>query len=112
MWFGKAVQDFNASIAAQGQQGPKLIATIGNAFTSTYNIEYLELRIDLLHISGLGRLCFFCHSSHYIPVKTQRHGHEIMESKISSELRKPEVLNGNSFYNSIRIICVNWNSVW
>lgn len=34
MWFGKAVQDFNASIVAQGQQGPKLIASIGNAFTS------------------------------------------------------------------------------
>jgi hypothetical protein len=33
MWFGKAVQDFNASIAAQGTQGPKLLATIGNAFT-------------------------------------------------------------------------------
>jgi len=80
MWFGKAVQDFNASIAAQGQQGPKLIATIGNAFTSTYNIEYLELRVDLLHISGLGRLCVFCYSSHYIPVETQRHGHEMMGS--------------------------------
>jgi hypothetical protein len=34
MWFGKAVLDFNASIVAQGQQGPKLIASIGNAFTS------------------------------------------------------------------------------
>jgi hypothetical protein len=34
MWFGKAIQDFNASIAAQGQQGPKLIASVGNAFTS------------------------------------------------------------------------------
>ncbi|KDR85025.1 hypothetical protein GALMADRAFT_233596 [Galerina marginata CBS 339.88] len=36
MWFGKAVQDFNASIAAQGQQGPELIATIGNGFTMAW----------------------------------------------------------------------------
>ncbi|KAG5648019.1 hypothetical protein DXG03_007053 [Asterophora parasitica] len=34
MWFGKAVQDFNHSIQIQGEQGPKLIATVGNAFTS------------------------------------------------------------------------------
>ena len=40
MWFAKAVQDFNNSIAAQGQQGPNLIATIGNAFTSEY--KYTE----------------------------------------------------------------------
>jgi len=33
IWFGKAVQDFNASIIAQGQLGPKLIASTGNAFT-------------------------------------------------------------------------------
>lgn len=34
MWFGKAIQDFNSSIQAQGTQGPKLIAEAGNAFTS------------------------------------------------------------------------------
>ncbi|KAF5356191.1 hypothetical protein D9756_004302 [Leucocoprinus leucothites] len=33
MWFGKAVQDFNSSIQAQGAQGPKLVANTGNAFT-------------------------------------------------------------------------------
>ncbi|KXN84826.1 hypothetical protein AN958_12120 [Leucoagaricus sp. SymC.cos] len=33
MWFGKAVQDFNSSIQAQGSQGPKLVADTGNAFT-------------------------------------------------------------------------------
>ena len=45
MWFGKAVQDFNASIVAQGQQGPKLIASIGNAFTSesVCKASYLNL---------------------------------------------------------------------
>lgn len=37
MWFGKAVQDFNNSIAAQGAQGPNLIAGLGNAFTSEFN---------------------------------------------------------------------------
>ena len=36
MWFGKAVDDFNASIISQGQQGPKLIAATGNAFTSEF----------------------------------------------------------------------------
>ncbi|KAJ3526874.1 hypothetical protein NMY22_g9998 [Coprinellus aureogranulatus] len=39
MWLGKAVQDFNGMIAAQGTQGPKLIAQTGNAFTS--NVTYL-----------------------------------------------------------------------
>jgi len=36
MWFGKAVQDFNSSIQAQGSQGPKLIAETGNAFTMVW----------------------------------------------------------------------------
>jgi hypothetical protein len=37
MWFGKAVQDFNASIAAQGKNGPQLFADLGNAFTSEFS---------------------------------------------------------------------------
>ncbi|KAF8640467.1 hypothetical protein AX17_000130 [Amanita inopinata Kibby_2008] len=36
MWFGKAVQDFNNSIASQGNNGPKLIADLGNAFTMVW----------------------------------------------------------------------------
>ncbi|KAF8078589.1 hypothetical protein FPV67DRAFT_1443924 [Lyophyllum atratum] len=36
MWFGKAVHDFNSSIEVQGLQGPKLIATTGNAFTMAW----------------------------------------------------------------------------
>ncbi|KAF8814305.1 hypothetical protein BYT27DRAFT_7156930 [Phlegmacium glaucopus] len=36
MWFGKAVEDFNASITSQGQQGPNLIAAIGNGFTMVW----------------------------------------------------------------------------
>lgn len=35
MWFGKTVDDFNYSIAAQGAQAPQLMAATGNAFTST-----------------------------------------------------------------------------
>jgi len=35
MWFGKAVQDFNLSIQAQNQ-GLKLVAEVGNAFTSMF----------------------------------------------------------------------------
>jgi hypothetical protein len=34
MWFGKAVQDFNTSIAVQGGQAPQLVAQTSNAFTS------------------------------------------------------------------------------
>jgi hypothetical protein len=34
MWFGKAVDDFNNSIAVQGSKGPELVASLGNAFTS------------------------------------------------------------------------------
>jgi len=36
MWFGKAVDDFNASIVSQGQNGPQLIASTGNAFTMVW----------------------------------------------------------------------------
>jgi hypothetical protein len=35
MWFGKAVQDFNNSVAVQGGQAPQLVAQTSNAFTST-----------------------------------------------------------------------------
>jgi hypothetical protein len=33
MWFGKAVDDFNADIAAQGNDASQLVAATGNAFT-------------------------------------------------------------------------------
>lgn len=33
MWFGKAADDFNQSVQGQGNNGPQVIATIGNAFT-------------------------------------------------------------------------------
>jgi len=36
MWFGKAVQDFNSSVEAAGQNGPELIANLGNAFTMAW----------------------------------------------------------------------------
>lgn len=36
MWFGKAVDDFNLDIVLLGANGPKLEASIGNGFTSTY----------------------------------------------------------------------------
>lgn len=34
MWFEKAIDDFNKSIVAQGDNGPELIAAAGNGFTS------------------------------------------------------------------------------
>lgn len=34
MWFGKAADDFNDSIVLQGSNGPQIIASVGNAFTS------------------------------------------------------------------------------
>lgn len=36
MWFGKAVQDFNDFIVAQGHNGPNLVANLGNGFTSKF----------------------------------------------------------------------------
>lgn len=36
MWFGKAIDDFNASIESQGQQGPQLIAATANGFTMVW----------------------------------------------------------------------------
>jgi len=53
MWFEKAVQDFNASIAAQGQQGPKLLASTGNAFTMIW-VAYAFYAIPI--ITSLAKL--------------------------------------------------------
>ncbi|KAF8912696.1 hypothetical protein CPB84DRAFT_1833074 [Gymnopilus junonius] len=53
MWFGKAVQDFNNSIAAQGHQGPELIAAIGNAFTMVW-VAYAFYAVPI--ISSLTKL--------------------------------------------------------
>ncbi|KAH6917350.1 hypothetical protein BKA70DRAFT_1251951 [Coprinopsis sp. MPI-PUGE-AT-0042] len=53
MWYGKTVKDFNASILAQGQDGPKLIADIGNAFTMVY-VAYAFLSVPI--ISSLTKL--------------------------------------------------------
>lgn len=36
IWFGKAVRDFNDSIVNGGAQAPKLVATLGNAFTMAW----------------------------------------------------------------------------
>jgi len=53
MWFGKAVDDFNTSIASQGQQGPQLIAAIGNAFTMVW-VAYAFYAIPV--ITSLSKL--------------------------------------------------------
>ncbi|KAJ8522567.1 hypothetical protein ONZ45_g913 [Pleurotus djamor] len=53
MWFGKAVQDFNNSIMAQGPQGPKLVANTGNAFTMVW-VAYAFYAVPL--ISSLTKL--------------------------------------------------------
>jgi len=47
MWFGKAVDDFNTSIASQGQQGPQLIAATGNAFTMVW-VAYAFFAIPVI----------------------------------------------------------------
>jgi len=47
MWFGKAVQDFNNSIIAQGQQGAKLVANTGNAFTMVW-VAYAFYAVPLI----------------------------------------------------------------
>jgi len=53
MWFGKAVQDFNASITSQGQQGAKLIANTGNAFTMVW-VAHAFLAVPI--IASLSKL--------------------------------------------------------
>ncbi|GLB36183.1 hypothetical protein LshimejAT787_0304710 [Lyophyllum shimeji] len=47
MWFGKAVQDFNNSVEFQGSQGPKLIASVGNAFTMAW-VAYAFFSIPVI----------------------------------------------------------------
>jgi len=53
MWFGKAVQDFNASIAAQGKNSPQLIANLGNAFTMAW-VAYAFYAVPI--IASLAKL--------------------------------------------------------
>ncbi|KAL5534202.1 hypothetical protein ACEPAG_664 [Sanghuangporus baumii] len=36
MWFGKAIDDFNSGIKSMGNDGPALVASAGNGFTSTF----------------------------------------------------------------------------
>jgi len=47
MWFGKAVEDFNSSLLVQAQQGPQLIASLGNAFTMAY-VAYAFLAVPVI----------------------------------------------------------------
>ena len=37
MWFGKAVEDFNAAILKGGSGSPQLVANTANGFVSTYH---------------------------------------------------------------------------
>ncbi|EAU93013.1 hypothetical protein CC1G_06733 [Coprinopsis cinerea okayama7 len=53
MWFGKTVKDFNAMILEQGQQGPQLVAEIGNAFVMVY-VAYAFFAVPI--ISSLTKL--------------------------------------------------------
>jgi len=47
MWFGKAVDDFNATIEAQGESGPQLAASTGNAFTMVW-VAYAFYAVPLI----------------------------------------------------------------
>ncbi|KAJ7361714.1 hypothetical protein DFH08DRAFT_685331 [Mycena albidolilacea] len=47
MWFGKASDDFNDSIAVQGSGAPQLIANVGNAFTMVW-VAYAFYGIPLI----------------------------------------------------------------
>ncbi|KAJ7038161.1 hypothetical protein C8F04DRAFT_1256187 [Mycena alexandri] len=47
MWFGKAVDDFNDSIALQGADGPQIIANVGNAFTMVW-VAYAFYAVPLI----------------------------------------------------------------
>jgi len=80
MWFGKAVDDFNATIEAQGESGPQLAASTGNAFTSTFSfrLSLLDSFTDFkLSRSGLGRICFLCSATHRLPCEAQRESFQV-----------------------------------
>ncbi|KAF7347801.1 hypothetical protein MVEN_01537600 [Mycena venus] len=47
MWFGKASDDFNDSIALQGSNGPQLIANVSNAFTMVW-VAYAFYAVPLI----------------------------------------------------------------
>ncbi|KAK2461890.1 hypothetical protein APHAL10511_006353 [Amanita phalloides] len=47
MWFGKSVQDFNSFIVSQGNNGPKLIASLGNGFTMIW-VAYAFYAVPLI----------------------------------------------------------------
>ncbi|KAJ6575153.1 hypothetical protein B0H19DRAFT_1022011 [Mycena capillaripes] len=47
MWFGKAADDFNDSIALQGPNGPQIIANVGNAFTMVW-VAYAFYSVPLI----------------------------------------------------------------
>ena len=38
MWFGKAVEDFNAAISEGGKNSPQLVAATSNGFVSEYSL--------------------------------------------------------------------------
>ena len=66
MWFGKAVQDFNASIAAQGKNGPQLIADLGNAFTSEFKTQPI---VPLRYFSDfLGIVAWVAYAFYAVPI--------------------------------------------
>ncbi|CAK5280238.1 unnamed protein product [Mycena citricolor] len=47
MWFGKAVYDFNQTIALSGANGPSVVANIGNAFTMVW-VAYAFYGVPLI----------------------------------------------------------------
>lgn len=75
MWFGKAVLDFNASIVVQGQQGPNLIASIGNAFTSESLILSILIKVNSALVVWVG-YAFFA-----VPVITSMAKLNVMATK-------------------------------
>ena len=67
MWFGKSVDDFNANIASQGQQGLKLIAATGNGFTSESSTRPFFVDLDLTRILAV---VWVAYAFYAIPVIT------------------------------------------
>lgn len=58
MWFGKAVEDFNAAILEGGNGSPQLVAATANGFVSTYTyFRRCMHKLTKHHYSDLRRLC-------------------------------------------------------
>ena len=100
MWFGKAVNDFNAGIQSQGSQAPQLVADTGNAFTSVYIHDgYMQMNILTGLRSGLGCIRLLRRPRHYLALQAQRKGVKVIHPVQSFILHHKRRIHCNIYHN-------------